>query len=234
MSKYQDHTVNQRFKSVYETLENRNLIKGKSDIANELGTYNHIINSILKGQRNITVDQLSQLFQKYGINANYLFGLSEDMFSTSFDDLETRSINDRAFNGRPNITLISHKALAGDAVSATQETEEETKFSVPGLQGELIAVEISGDSMMPTLMNGDIVICEKVERGDPIRENHVYVVVTDIVVAKRVQQIKQNGKIGKLRLISDNSNVYKPYELDLEEVVQLLKVKCRLTAHGMI
>ena len=35
MSKYQDHIVNQRFKSIYEHLESRNLIIGKSDIANE-------------------------------------------------------------------------------------------------------------------------------------------------------------------------------------------------------
>ncbi|MEM9849227.1 MAG: S24 family peptidase [Bacteroidota bacterium] len=233
MSKYQDHTVNQRFRAVYEALENLNLIKGKSDIANELGTYNHIINSILKGQRNITIDQMSQLFDRYGVNANYLFGLSDEMF-TEGGDIASLSMDERDFSGKPNITLISHKALAGNAVPATELVEEERpKFSVPGMQGNLLAVEISGDSMMPTLMNGDIVICERVERDEPIRENQVYIIVTDTVVAKRVQQVKSNGTIQKLRLISDNSNVYKPYELELEEVLQMLKVKCRLTAHGM-
>ncbi|MEM8523283.1 MAG: S24 family peptidase [Bacteroidota bacterium] len=230
MSKYQDHIVNQRFKSVYENLEDRNLIKGKSDIANELGTYNHIINSILKGQRNVTIDQLNQLFSKYDINANYLFGLSDKMFLNG--EIATQPISARKYGERANITMTSHKALAGDALSIT-EKEEAQKFSVPGMQGDLLAVEISGDSMMPTLMNGDIVICEKVERGDSIRENQVYVVVSDTVVAKRVQQIKKNGVLNKLRLISDNSSVYQPYELALEEVTQLLQVKCRLTSHGM-
>ncbi|MEL6719035.1 MAG: S24 family peptidase [Bacteroidota bacterium] len=232
MSKYQDHIVNQRFKSVFKNLEDRNLIKGKSDIANELGTYNHIINSILKGQRNVTIDQLHQLFSKYDINANYLFGLSDDMFLSGTGEIATQPLAARQYGGRANIVMTSHKALAGDALSVA-EKEEAQKFSVPGLQGDLLAVEISGDSMMPTLMNGDIVICEKIERGESIRENQVYVVVTDTVVAKRVQQIKKNGTLSKLRLISDNSSVYQPYELELEEVTQLLQVKCRLTSHGM-
>ena len=56
MGDFSDHIVNQRFKIVFQELEKQNLIKGKSDIAKKLGTYNHVINSILKGQRNITVD----------------------------------------------------------------------------------------------------------------------------------------------------------------------------------
>ncbi|MEM1327706.1 MAG: LexA family transcriptional regulator [Bacteroidota bacterium] len=231
MSKYADHIVNQRFKRVYEVLEQQELIKGKSDVAKELGTYNHIINSILKGQRNITIDQLTQLFEKYSINANYLFGLSDEMF---VPDIETHDINLRAVGSSGNITLISAKALAGDAIGAdaSSDEEEQPKFSVPGIQGDLLAVEISGDSMMPTLINGDIVVCEKVERGEPIRDNQVYIVVTDVVVAKRVQQVK-SGSTSQLRLISDNSSVYPPYEIDLEDVRQLMRVRCRLTTHGM-
>ena len=61
MSNFSEHIVNQRFKDVFSELERLNLIKGKSDIAKKLGTYNHVVNSILKGQRNITVDQLNKL-----------------------------------------------------------------------------------------------------------------------------------------------------------------------------
>lgn len=231
MAKYQYHIVNQRFRAVYEALEQQQKIKGKSDIAGELGTYNHIINSILKGQRNITIDQLSQLFETYRINANYLFGISEQMF---VEELETYDKGDRQYGMAANIQLMSHKALAGDAIAgAEEEIEESPKFAVPGMQGDLLAVEISGDSMMPTLINGDIVICEHVERGEPVRENQVYIIVTDTVVAKRVQQVKSNGTVTHLRLISDNSSVYQPYDIEIDEVRQLLRVKSRLTTHGM-
>ena len=74
-----------------------------------------------------------------------------------------------------------------------------------------------------------MVICETLERGDTLRDNHVYVIVTDVVVAKRVQQIREENEAVQLRLISDNGTVYKPYEVDISDIRQILKVKCRLT-----
>ncbi|MEL7020354.1 MAG: S24 family peptidase [Bacteroidota bacterium] len=234
MADFSDNIVNQRFKIVYATLEKQNLIKGKSDIAKQLGTYNHVINSILKGQRNITVDQLNKLFSIYQINANYIFGNSDDMFreSNAPDAIPTRYLHERSDDGRMNITLVPAPALAGYAMEH-QESEflqNLQRFAIPGMVGALTAFEISGDSMMPTITSGDIVICEPVERGEPLRDNNVYVIVTDVVVAKRIQQVKNANQ---LRLISDNDVVYKPYEIDLEEVRQILKVKCRLTNYAI-
>ena len=80
MGIFSENIVNQRFKQVFEELEKNNLIKGKSDIAKQLGTYNHVVNSILKGDRNITVEQLHKLFEIYAIDANYLFGFANQMF----------------------------------------------------------------------------------------------------------------------------------------------------------
>lgn len=237
MSNFADHIVNQRFKRVYKELEKFNLIKGKSDIAKKLGTYNHVINSILKGQRNITVDQLNRLFETYGINANYIFGLSEDMFMEGFniDNFPTIPMEDRHIGGRDNISLVPERAMAGYAVDHqdTTFTDRLPKFSVPNLDGKYIAFEISGDSMLPTITNGDIVICEPLERGSPLRDNQVYVIVTDVVVAKRVQQIREGSLLERLRLISDNGDVYKPYEVDVSEIRQLLKVRCRLTSYAI-
>ena len=237
MADFSDNIVNQRFRIVYEALEKNSMIKGKSDMAAHLGTYNHVVNSILKGQRNITVDQLNKLFDIFHINANFLFGNNDEMFIEGYgftDDIQVRSIESRR-GTRRNITLVPDKAIAG---YATQHQNDEymsslQKFSIPDLEGELIAFEISGDSMMPSITNGDVVVCEPVERGDPLRDNHVYVVVTDVVVAKRIQQIREGNQVKSLNLISDNGDVYKPYEIDVEEIQQILRVKCRLTSHAI-
>jgi len=238
MGNFSDNIVNQRFRKSFEELEKKNLIKGKSDIAKKLGTYNHVINSILKGDRNITVDQLYKLFEIYSIDANYMFGFNDSMFMgnpSSDGMLPTRSLDDRNFGGRLNITLVPDRAMAGYAL-AHQDAgflSELPKFSIPNLEGNLIAFEINGDSMYPTITNGDIVVCEPLERGDPMRDNNVYVVVTDVVVAKRIQQIKDESAVPQIRLISDNGIVYKPYEVDLEDIRQILKVKCRLTSYAI-
>lgn len=238
MGDFSENIVNQRFASVYQALERYNIIKGKSDIAKKLGTYNHVINSILKGNRNITVDQLNRLFDHYGLNANYLFGNSEDMFLPNFNpelEFPTRSLAEKRKGGRQNITLVPERALAGYALEHQDNTflENLQKFSIPNMDGSLIAFEINGDSMTPTITNGDVVVCEPVERGTPLRDNHVYVIVTDVVVAKRIQQIREGQDIVELRLISDNDDVYKPYNIGIEEIRQILKVKCRLTSYAI-
>ncbi len=234
MGNFSANIVNQRFRAAYAELEKTNRIKGKSDIAKHLGTYNHVINSILKGERNITVDQLNKLFETFHINANFLFGITDELFLPGHagDGMNTRPMSERSNSGRRNITLVPNRALAGYALEHRQDEfmEELPKFSVPNLEGDLVAFEISGDSMMPTVTNGDIVVCEPIERGTALRDNHVYVVVTDVVVAKRIQQSRDADS---MVLISDNSEVYKPYSVDLNEVRQILKVKCRLTSHAI-
>jgi peptidase S24-like protein len=236
MGNFSENIVNQRFRKVFDALEKNNLIKGKSDIAKKLGTYNHVVNSILKGDRNVTVDQLHKLFENYEVDANYMFGFTEDMFSgSSSRSLPTRSMDERFTGGRLNITLVPSRAVAGYALEHQDAgyLSELPKFSIPNLEGNLIAFEISGDSMYPTVTNGDIVVCEALERGDVLRDNNVYVVVTDVVVAKRIQQIREDEHGGQLRLISDNGAVYKPYEVDLADIRQVLKVKCRLTSYAI-
>jgi len=238
MNSFSDNIVNQRFRKVYEELEKYNLIKGKSDLAKKLGTYNHVVNSILKGQRNITVDQLYKLFDTYGVNANYLFGNSDDMFLDGqqlHGEFPTRSMREQKKGGRDNITLVPARALAGYALEHQDREFMDSlqKFSIPSIDGQLTAFEISGDSMLPTITNGDVVICEPLERGEPLRDNQVYVIVTDVVVAKRIQQIKDGSHVRSLRLISDNGAVYKPYEVEPEEIRQILKVRCRLTSHAI-
>lgn len=238
MSNFSEHIVNQRFNLVYRALENYNLIKGKSDIAKKLGTYNHVINSILKGNRNITVEQLNRLFDHFAVNANYLFGNSEEMFLEHFQpnpDFPTLAFMEKKRGGRQNITLVPDRALAGYALEHQDHNflDNLQKFSIPQLDGSLVAFEINGDSMTPTITNGDLVVCEPIERGTPLRDNHVYVIVTDVVVAKRIQQVREGNQIIELRLISDNDDVYKPYTIHLEEIRQILKVKCRLTSYAI-
>jgi phage repressor protein C with HTH and peptisase S24 domain len=234
MGEFSDSLVNKKFHEVFDELEKSNKIKGKSDIATKLNTYNHVINSILKGDRNITVEQMHKLFETYNINANYLFGLSDDIYLNGSEAIPVRSKTERNTAGRQNITLVPERATAGyaTALDTPQYLQDFSKFSIPNLEGTLIAFEISGDSMMPTITNGDMVVCEALERGEPIRDNQVYVVVTDVVVAKRIQQIKSGSVVKEMRLISDNDR-YQPYTVSPEEVRQILRVKCRLTSHAI-
>jgi Peptidase S24-like len=231
MGEFTDNIVNQRFRKIYAALEKLSLIRGKSDIAAKLGTYNHVINSVLKGERNITVEQMGKLIDLFNLRADFLFGISEEMF---VGGIAARPNAERSWAGRQNITLVPDRALAGyaTALDTPQYIADFPRFSLPNMEGNLLAFEISGNSMEPTIASGDTVVCELLERGEPIRDNQIYVVVTDVVVAKRVQQVKEAGILRGFDLISDNI-FFKPYSVSTEEVRQILRVKCRLTAHAI-
>ncbi len=238
MSNFLENIVNKRFRVIFEYLKENGKIKSKSDIAAKLGTYNHIVNSILKGKRNITLDQMNKLIETYHINANFLFGYSNQILEDGSDI--SYAISDQN-NYDKNITFVDNLAMAGNAVEAEYSKDENLpKFYIPNIPGldrsGLIAIEISGDSMLPNITNGDLVICERIEHdamsGSGIRDNSIYIVVTDTVVAKRVQKVKENNQIIKLRLISDNT-IYPPYEVEIEEVKQIYRVQYRLTKYGI-
>ena len=172
MTDFNNNKVNIQFRRVYSQLKEEGKIKSKSDIASKLGTYNHVINSILKGKRNITLEQMNKLLEIYSINANFLFGESEQMYEG--DANSTHSYGIQKYETRKNIILVPHQAMAGDVIGMPQHdnNEEFQKFCIPGLEGELIGIEISGDSMLPNITNGDMVICEKVEKIINTWSNH--------------------------------------------------------------
>jgi hypothetical protein len=76
----QNKIYNNRFKKVYLKLKEQERVKDKTDLANKLGSYNSVVNYIINGKRSVTLDQLTTLIKKFGINANYIFGRSEYMF----------------------------------------------------------------------------------------------------------------------------------------------------------
>jgi len=97
--------------------------------------------------------------------------------------------------------------LAGYA--DTEFIDELNTFTLPMLSGgSYRAFEIIGDSMMPT-PSGSIIVGEKVEDIENVKNNAAYIVVSksEGIVYKRV--IKSNKNKNKLTLVSDNP-AYQP------------------------
>ena len=100
--------------------------------------------------------------------------------------------------------------------------DELNTFTLPMLApGQYRAFEIVGDSMLPT-PSGSVIVGEKVERMDDLKNNGSYVVLSrsDGIVYKRIAKDKQLKN--KLTLISDNP-VYEPYSVSEEDVLEIWK-----------
>ncbi len=253
--------LNKRFKIVFKLLVEKGEIvkssreKGMSSFAEKImgnKSYGHIIRAYLKDNdpRTITYTQAKRLVKYYGVNRSYMFEGVGAIFDDSesiggnFDAKEMLAGSPKSDDGyfeqnahkhKPNILFSSISAFASSTVDVGVHEDSE-RFYIPGMQGQHIAFYIKGESMQPTIANGDMVICRSLESNERIIESEIYAVVTNNgnVMVKRVQKVLNKHKqLQGLKLISDNYLEHDPFTISISEVRKLLKVERKLTEVGI-
>lgn len=227
--------LNGRFCSVYTELVDRGVIvkndrkKSKTVFAHTLGTKGHIIDLYLQGKRKITYEQAKLLCSAYKVNESYMFQGQGKPFNGQLPK-EDRLAMALGIDFNPNILFTNVEAFSSNTVGVDL-LEDTDHFRIPGLLGDLIAFNINGNSMAPTIKTGDMVICNPIETFKEMKDNDIYAVVTkQSVWVKRVQKcFDKFGRWTHLKLISDNFHEYDPFLVELKEVRRLLKVKRKLT-----
>ena len=161
-----------------------------------------------------------------------------DMFKLSLDELLLKDVSDIGSAGssylakrrqqkmmsadRNLIHFVPVKAAAGYLTSYADSEfiDELNTFTLPMLSGgNYRAFEIIGDSMLPT-PSGSIIVGEKIESMDDVKNNLAYIVVSrnEGIVYKRI--IKNNRSKSKVSLVSDNPT-YQPYQVNSEDIAEL-------------
>ncbi|MBP6431988.1 MAG: LexA family transcriptional regulator [Ferruginibacter sp.] len=158
-----------------------------------------------------------------------------DMFKLSMDELLLKDLSDTGGSylakrrqqkmmsaDRNLIHFVPIKAAAGylAGYADSEFIDELNTFTLPMLAGgNYRAFEIIGDSMLPT-PSGSIIVGEKVEAIEDVKNNMPYIVVSrnEGIVYKRV--VKNNKTKNKVSLVSDNPQ-YQPYMVNVEDIVEL-------------
>jgi transcriptional regulator with XRE-family HTH domain len=169
-----------------------------------------------------------------------------DLFKVSLDELLRRDLNEsrggylakrRQMKMASDTNLIHFvpvKAAAGYLAGyADQEfIDELNTFTLPMLgAGQYRAFEIIGDSMLPT-PSGSVIVAQKVDGLDDVRNNNAYVVVSrnEGVVYKRIQ--KNVKSRNKLTMVSDNPS-FQPYHMNSEDVLELWQAQMVISKIGV-
>lgn len=124
------------------------------------------------------------------------------------------------------IQFVPVKAAAGYLAGYADDEfiDELNTFTLPMIKGNSMrAFEIVGDSMLPT-PSGSVIVGEKVESLDNVKNNAACIVVTtsEGIVYKRI--MKSNRAATKLTLVSDNPS-YQPYQVSKADVIELWEAK---------
>ena len=232
--------LNRRFAEVYYLLEERgeivksNRLKSKTVFASNLGTKGHIIDHFLRSTRKITYEQVKRLCSIYGVNEAFMFqGIGKPFDKNKLPDPEQKLAMALGINFSPNILFTNVEAFASNTVSVDL-IEENERFAIPGISGDLIAFNINGASMAPTIHTGDMVICKPLETIEEMQDDEVYAVVSNQSVwVKRVRRcFDRHQNCSHLKLISDNYEEFDPFIIEIGEVRKLLKVTRRITDLG--
>ncbi|WP_417201110.1 XRE family transcriptional regulator [Bizionia sp.] len=222
-------------KNITKNIRHLRHLKGLTQevFADDLKITRSRISSYEEGRSTPSIDMLIKLSNYFKIPVDIL--IKNDLTKskdTSFIDIgNTRvlfpiTVDDDNEN---LIEVVPIKASAGylSGYDDPEYIEQLQKIKLPFLpSGKHRAFPIKGDSMLP-LKEGSYVVGKFVEDRRDISSNRTYVLLTlnDGMVYKRV--INNIKETNSLLLVSDNP-LYKPYEIPIDEVLELWEFTCSI------
>ncbi|MEM9919080.1 MAG: S24 family peptidase [Bacteroidota bacterium] len=228
--------VTQRFIKCHNQLRADNVIRSSRQFALSLSYLPQSLSEILKGRRDVTIELLRKAVEEYKINPVYIYTGEGPMFMTEEDHRSFRVLT-IVTNSRDDERIV-HVPVPAQAGYASEMSDpvfiqDLPTFSLPDYKykvGTHRSFDVAGDSMEPTLFEGDKVICSFLEPTlweNSLKDNYVYVIVTrgDIVVKRVTNKIKEKRQ---LELRSDNS-FYEPYTVNLGDVREIWYVRAKIS-----
>lgn len=231
-----NNVITQRFIQCHDKLRDENRVRSSRQFALSLDYLPQSLSEILKGRRDVTIELLRKAVDIYKINPVYIYTGEGPMFMTEEDHKSFRvlTIVTNASDDE-RIVHVPVPAHAGYASELTDPTfiQDLPTFSLPDYKykvGTHRSFDVAGDSMEPTLFEGDKVICSYLEPTlweTSIKDNYVYVVVTrgDVLVKRLTNKIKSDKQ---LTLISDNA-YYEPFDISIGDVREIWYVRAKIS-----
>jgi Peptidase S24-like len=227
--------VTQRFIQCHNKLKEENRVRSSRQFAMALEYLPQSLSEILKGRRDVTIDLLRKGVEVYKMNPLYLYTGEGPLFMTSGENNDLRVltvVTDSQDEERIlHVPSNSHTGYALE-VGNVNYMQHLPSFSLPDYRYKSHthrSFEVFGDSMQPTLHEGEKVICAFVEPSlweNTIKDQQLYVVVHKAEVAiRRVQNFLKEGKV----LILDVDNpFYKATEAKLGDIREIWQVRSKL------
>ncbi|MEO1516282.1 MAG: S24 family peptidase [Bacteroidota bacterium] len=228
--------ITQRFIKCHNQLRTDNVIRSSRQFALSLEYLPQSLSEILKGRRDVTIELLRKAVELYKINPVYIYTGEGPMFMTE-DDHRSFRVLTIVTNAQDDERIV-HVPVPAQAGYASEMSDpvfiqDLPTFSLPDYKykvGTHRSFDVSGDSMEPTLFEGDKVICSYLEPTlweNSLKDNYVYVIVTrgDIVVKRVVNKIKESRQL----LLQSDNTFYETYTVNLGDIREIWYVRAKIS-----
>lgn len=229
--------VTTRFIKCHDQLRKDGKVRSSRQFALSLDYLPQSLSEILKGRRDATIELVRKAVEVYGFNPVYLFSGEGTMFMTGEENRGFRLLT--VVTDEHNDERIVHVPVPAQAGYAGEVLdpeffEELPTYTLPDYKyksGTHRSFDVQGDSMEPTLFEGDKVICSFVDPANwqtALKDNYVYVVVTrgDVVVKRMFSHLDEKERTLELR--SDNE-FYQPYRMPIGDVREIWYVRAKIS-----
>lgn len=185
----------------------------REDVAKLLGIELQTYGKIERGAIKLTVERLYELADILGTSPNMILNHHKQ------EQENSASLSSKA---NWNVVYVPVQAQAG-RLSEIDKTTLKEYYHVPGLSGnDNVMIDVEGDSMFPTISNGDKVIIKQLE-SSTIRGGEIYVVDTvDGMAIKRVFENQEDKNL--IELHSDNG-FFHPYTISKDSILSIWHLK---------
>lgn len=231
-----NNIVTQRFIRCHDKLKEDKRVRSSRQFALALDYLPQSLSEILKGRRDVTIELLRKAVEHYKINPVYIYTGEGPMFMSEEGHKNFKVltiVTDPHDDERiVHVPVPAQAGYAGEMADPTFIQDLPT-FTLPDYKykvGTHRSFDVSGDSMEPTLFEGDKVVCSYLEPTlweNSLKNNYVYVIVTrgDVVVKRVTNLLKKEQQI---KLHSDNE-FYEDYRLNVGEINEIWYVRAKIS-----
>jgi transcriptional regulator with XRE-family HTH domain len=211
-------------------VELRELMKlSQKDFARKIGISQGALSQIESDRTQASFETIQKMNEVFNVNCNWLInGLGEVLLGAHKTGSQGKGIG--SSYPKSFIPLIKEEAHAGYINGFANKTylSQLDVYQIPGFEkGDYRLFEIVGDSMVPTLHPGEIVVCEMVPDHAAIENSTLCVLISqEGIVAKRIFQYARQK--GFFILKSDNTN-YKTQMIRKSRVLEAWTIKAKIT-----
>lgn len=230
------HIVTQRFIKCLEKLREDNRVRSSRQFAISLDYLPQSLSEIVKGRRDVTIELIRKAAEVYKVNPLYLFLGEGTMFLSDEDHSAFRLLT--IITDPQNEERIIHVPEPAQAGYAGEHSNPDLirhlpSFSLPDFKYKNDthrSFDVAGDSMEPTLYEGDKVVCSFLEPSlweSSIKNNYIYVVVTrrDVFVKRLINNIRSDRA---LELHSDN-DFYRAFSIPLGDIREIWYARVKIS-----
>ncbi len=231
-----NNIVSRRFVECLMQLKERKVVRSNRQFALDLDYLPQSLSEIMRGRRDVTIELIRKAVDVFKFNPVYIYTGEGAYFMLEGEQRPFRTLT--IVTNTQEDEKIIHVPVPAQAGYASELSnpsfiQELPTFSLPDFKykiGTHRSFDVAGDSMEPTLFEGDKVVCHFVDPElweSAVKDNYVYVLVTrsDVQVKRVFNHIREEKR---LDAHSDNP-FYEPTQIAIADLKEIWYVRAKIS-----